>query len=359
MDGGWLVTLYGSSFSEVKAPVCRIGSHIADAQHVLGGLACSVGALSRSGVVSLELSGNGVQFSAVGSLLVVPSSKMLRLEPSYGSLSGGTNVFISGDEGFSLLSGLWCRFCVSVVVAAKMDDGSDSVNVVTCYSPVQHHPIRCSVEISSDRQRWLHAGWFEYRNVIRLHTINPSVGTVSGGTAVSIIANEIRAGDSVICRFGSVQAAPVVSESGHCVCVTPAVNESRVVDVALSLNGQEWSVGTALYRYLNPIELLWVEPPTVISGRRQSIHLKVRNLFGWKSAVFCSFADQESVPGVVLTENVVECSFHLSTVGGNVSVSVSVKLCRLEQCCFIACLVCSHCSDAVSLNNIFQHIWLS
>jgi len=49
--------MFGSSFSDFKLPVCRIGSQVVDAKHVFGGLSCFVGALSRSGMVSLELSG--------------------------------------------------------------------------------------------------------------------------------------------------------------------------------------------------------------------------------------------------------------------------------------------------------------
>ena len=140
---------------------------------------------------------------------------MLRLEPSSGSLSGGTIVFVSGDEGFSRVSGLWCRFCDVLIVSAGTDGVGDGANVVTCISPAQRHPNNCSVEISSDRQLWLRAGWFDYRSIIRLLTISPSVGTVLGGTSVSINANEIRAGDRLICRFGSVQSAAVVAETAR------------------------------------------------------------------------------------------------------------------------------------------------
>ena len=51
---------------------------------------------------------------------------------------------------------------------AEMDSVVDSVHVVTCSSPAQLRPNNCSVEISSDRQNWLRAGWFEYRDTIRV-----------------------------------------------------------------------------------------------------------------------------------------------------------------------------------------------
>jgi len=322
MDGGWLVTLFGS-FSDLNAFVCRIGSHTADAQRIWGGLSCHVGALSRSGIFSVELSGNGVHFSAVGSIFVVPSSNMLRLEPSCGSLSGGTNVIISGDESFSRLSSLWCRFCDLAVVNAAMKSIFNNVHVVTCPSPSQLRPTNCSVEISSDRQNWLRAGWFEYRNTIRLDGINPSVGSVLGGTAVSVNANEVRSGDRLICRFGAVQSVAAVSETGRFVCVTPAVNESRFVDVTLSLNDQEWSVGSALFGYLEPIELLWVEPHTIVAGHQQSIRIGALNFWSSLGAIFCRFAGHSSSVGRIVSDNVAECPLDSLSISGNVSVDVS------------------------------------
>jgi len=357
------VTLFGSFFSDIAMPVCRIGSHVVVAQHVFGGLSCIVGPSTRSGIVSVEVSGNGVQFSTVGSLFAIPSSTLLRLEPSCGSLTGGTNVLVSGDEGFSRVSGMWCRFCDDAVVSAGMDGVGDGVNVVTCSSPAQRHPNNCSVEISSDRQLWLLAGLFEYRNFIRVHAISPSVGIVSGGTAVSVHANEVRAGDSLICQFGSVQSVAVVAETGHFICVTPAVNQSHVVDFSVSFNGQEWSVGSALFAYIDPIELLWVEPHAVIAGRNQSIRIGISNLMRWTGSVQCRFGGLHVVSGLFIDDHVL-CSGYLWSVPVNTSVDVvlgasissNTKVFQVVQQNHIVIhplFVCHECHNLVTVSGLY------
>jgi hypothetical protein len=366
MDGGWYVTLFGSSFSHFKDPTCRIASQVVDAQHVFEGLACLVGALSRSGTVSVELSGNGVQFNVVGSLFVFPSSSVLRLQPSCGSLSGGTSVFVSGGEGFSLVSGLWCRFCDALVVSAESEDSSDGGNVVICISPAQFYESRCSVEISSDRQKWLRAGWFEFRNTIRVSKISPSVGHVAGGTSVSIVANEIRSGDYAVCRFGSAQSATVVTEGGYVACVSPAANQSRIVDVAVSLNGQEWSTGTSSFRYLDPIELLWVEPQNIIAGRKQSIRVGVGNLGGWIGSVSCRFGEA-LVLSAFIQDDIVVCSHYIWDVPLNTTVAIildsslvstpkHIQIHRPGQVGIYPVSLCQRCGNFITVTGLIFHL---
>ena len=108
-------------------------------------------------------------------------------------------------------------------------------------------------------------------------------------------------------------------------CVTPAVNETRIVDVAVSLNSQKWSVGSAVFGYIDPIELLWLEPRSIVSGRKQSIRIGARGLRGWKGSFFCKFAGFGSAPGIVLSDNVAQCTFYLPSFSGNISLSISVN----------------------------------
>jgi hypothetical protein len=79
--------------------------------------------------------------------------------------------------------------------------------------------------------------------------IDPVLGSVAGGTTVTVSGSEFTA--SAWCRFGTVLSiAPTVSSSTRISCVSPSVVASGFVAVQVSNDNTAWTSDVAAFAYV-------------------------------------------------------------------------------------------------------------
>lgn len=229
---------------------------------------------AHGGLVSLEVSLNGVDFSATGNnFLYSPGHQRhsLVLIPSHGPVTGGTLVRVKGSlnvihhgygeelVGNDIANTAACKFGEYVTTAEKINKTEDSLY---CRSPDfshndNHTEITLEVSLSGEYEDFTNFGLiFQYDKLITVAEIYPDTGSYNGGTSVQIYGGPFLnlISSELLCKFGQV----VVNASWHSKhvisCVVPPVSMQTLdkiesCPVSISINGFDFSSATKIFKY--------------------------------------------------------------------------------------------------------------
>ena len=205
-----------------------------------------------SGWVGVQLSSFHGALSSGGSFYYHASLTASATAPSLGPERGGTRVSLLGG-GFRDAYTLRC------LTPASGGDASGWVGV----------------QLSSFHGALSSGGSFYYHPSLTASGATPSIGPERGGTRVSLLGGGFRDAYTLRCAFGSV-TAPVLAryvDESQLECSSP-VHAPGIVDVLLSMNGQQYARSGASYTYQPAASVSYISPTSVLSegGTPLTVH---------------------------------------------------------------------------------------
>ena len=271
--GGTLVRIYGSDFRSNVNYLCYFGAVQVSAQFVASdAIQCpSPGILPGDNVddqmVNLTVSEKNSNFTAnTLEYTFVPAPSLTILSPPFFFFDGGDSVSITGSH-LNTTGDVWCRFTLpteadesqyyETIQATSVFDDEHIACQVPAY-PLTNTQVEAFVEVSTN-------GWdysttrlsFKYTPKPTIQTIHPSLGTVNGGTVVTVHGADFLQESKLWCAFGKTASVPASWLSQDKVsCTSPAV--SYPANVSLSLHFEENSVfveGSQYFAYHRELSL--------------------------------------------------------------------------------------------------------
>lgn len=193
-----------------------------------------------------------MEFSASSAKFVYhPALRAERFSPTAGPLSGGTPVVIDGS-GFPATSRLACRFGR---IEVKATLGSPPTRMI-CVAPKLAWERRVPVQVTANGIDWENVGvkgtaevdtsFFTYYKPPKLRQLHPSIGSLFGGTRVSIFIDAhpaILGGDGLLlCRFGNV-SVPSIQTSETIMAAHPKEKSDKEEDAIVLCDAPDLGAG--------------------------------------------------------------------------------------------------------------------
>jgi len=282
-------------------------------------LKCTIPPLTGDSHVCLTQYDDTVQSNSI-ELSVLPTSQLVELIPSSGSLSGGTNVTVQGIS-FSAYSdvNILCQFGNEISAAHIMDDEH-----IHCKTPSSSHDddnvtftlVQSSrygnIPISNTDLS------FQYYSQPKLVAITPDNGPASGGHEISLNIDgvtDIRS--SLTLSFTSVadqshatytKDVKLLNQSTLQVITPPSPygSDGGVVIIRISGNGQDFSTDRVYYNYTESAVLQSFYPNEVVEGSCFNLTILVDNLY--TSPSHCVIGGSSNYPASKEVAGVVTCN---------------------------------------------------
>ena len=278
VDGGTEVTLTGTGLSETGPWACVFAENVAvPATQLPGGYLRCKSPPQPPGRVELRVFRSPATLgSAVSGAIAAAATDSLRdfglgfeyegtifvssVEPRGGSILGGTPVTLRGFGLGNSSSTLTCGFgepnghlstslgvraspgvvvCTSPPRPARRRQASSSVNSVGF-----GNPSVVSVMLSLNGADFTSRGpQYMYYEPVEVFGVFPAIGSVNGGTIVTIVGRNFIPTEALSCRFGGFAASPgefVSSEAVRCLA-PPSPDGPTKVEVSVSNNLVEFS----------------------------------------------------------------------------------------------------------------------
>lgn len=295
-QGQIAVVVTGQGFINMPTLMCRFGLATGNAIFISSEqIQCLSPAASSPGDVSLELTLNGVDYTAQGTnFKFLPMASLSAVEPRSGLLRGGMSVTVRGS-GFTAIVKeggyvITCRWEIPgpdprEILVTRASIWNDSA--LGCVTPPAEEPGRARVFVFADEVNIVDenesALSFEYEHEAITTVLVPSHGQSSGGTRIKITGNGFIDSRGLICRFhaastgkrpcsiAAIGCEVVVDVPGHFVsetevhCTTPALLELQIGKgdsssghALVEVLNHEWLSGS---EHVNRGVSFWYHPP--------------------------------------------------------------------------------------------------
>lgn len=275
-DGGTEVTLTGTGLSETGPWACIFAENVAvPAMQLPGGYLRCKSPPQPPGRVKLRVFRSPSSLaSAVSGAIAAAAADSLRdfglgfeyqgtvfissVEPRSGSSLGGTPVTLRGFGLHNSSSTLSCGFGEPNGQLATSPGVRVSPGVVVCTSPPRPgrkassgvpsagfgNPSVVSVTLSLNGADFTSRGpQFIYSEPVEVLGVFPAIGSVNGGTIVTVVGRNFIPSEALTCRFGGFAGSPgefASSEAIRC-SAPPSPNGPTKVEVSVSNNLVEFS----------------------------------------------------------------------------------------------------------------------
>jgi hypothetical protein len=233
--GGTMVSVHVQNAKDGKPVLCRFsGLHggVVDivSSLVTDGRAKCMNMASRPGNLTLSISHNGQDFVDTPMLFrQVSRPNITSVTPSVVSAAGGAKVTISGT-GFTKWDKMYCgvsqsmqsgnSWSYSVATVTKSTGAVHTMECALSSRPASFRAVEVALEPNGEMAR-NGAVQVEFAAYGKLFSLQPSSGSVAGGTTVTLTGEGFYPGRTV-CRFGSAHVVPAEIISGAEIhCVTP------------------------------------------------------------------------------------------------------------------------------------------
>ncbi|RHY06038.1 hypothetical protein DYB36_004569, partial [Aphanomyces astaci] len=233
----------------------------------------------------------------------------LSIHPSFGSVLGGVivRVLVAETALDDRSSSVRCWFGNVSSIATRVQS-----NVFQCVAPSIVRPAKVPFHLRSEQQSVVHPPiYFTYVDPVQVVNVTPASGPVEGATAVRVLLVApvlMPASDlSIQCAFGNQSVPGFLVSPTVIQCVTPpSVSQQSNVSVAVTVNGQEFSLSSesaTTFEYQTSLQVDSVVPTLGSPGT--SIRVMGTNL---KSPSICHFGDaRPSTPARFVSSNEVVC----------------------------------------------------
>jgi hypothetical protein len=328
--GGTSVRVIGQGLVFTSKLTCRFGMVVVSAAYVSRTEVRCESPPHREGSVSVEVSINGVDFSANKVEYAYRTAPSVHaLFPERGTEGVVTWVNVTG-AGFE--EGSMCKFGVSPAVTATYV----SPTLVACPSPKNGSgTVAVEVSLKGGLVFSQHGVPFAVHRGLVARSLHPPLGTYSGGTVVRVTGNNFESSLALQCRWESLspvgvypggEAVPAKStpatwlSSEAVECVSPAARAAGVANVSVTANGKQHSPPLP-YTYVADASVYALAPSTG-SYRGGTNVLVTGDQFKYTARVFCRF-EYVLVAAVYINATQILCVSPPSEPGRTVSVEVS------------------------------------
>ncbi|CAM9115079.1 unnamed protein product, partial [Sphacelaria rigidula] len=254
MDGGTEISIVGSGLGQTGLWACIFGESVAvpAVQLPNDALRCQSPAHEPGEVSVRVFRSSSALASDFGMRFLYQATVYIStVEPRSGSNLGGTPVTLRGF-GFNNASALTCGFEERNGKIVKTPALRASVGMVVCSSPPLHNPSIVSVLVSLNGLDFTRRGpQYVYYEPVEVVTVFPSLGSINGGTFVTITGRNFLPSEGLSCRFGMSAPSPadfIASNALRCV-TPPAPAGPATVEVTVSNNLMEFSASSAKFVY--------------------------------------------------------------------------------------------------------------
>lgn len=225
------------------------------------------------------------------------------VDPSSGPCSGGTTVVLTGER-FAKSHELRCGFGTSVVPAQWVSNRR-----IQCVSPPQMMASTVFVEVSTNGRDFT-SSRREFSFIeTRVHEISPAVGSIEGGTVVSIVGEGFRYSANLSAHFGMAKVPVTFVNSTSLTGVAPPMAVPGTVNVSVSLDGiglqDSWK---SSFEFVQAFSISFLEPSWGFIGTGNLVVLHGEGFFS-TAELACSFGEYgHVVPAEFMSKRKVSCA---------------------------------------------------
>jgi hypothetical protein len=349
VTGGTRITVSGTNFLSSTLTTCHWGTYTSGAEYISEtSFFCISPLVLSASLVTVRISLNGIASQACPSsnlLLQCPNSgqsqfryyvdpTLIRIEPSFGRVTGGTAVQIFGSGFVSeLLSTTVVIFDGALRPAT--DVASTIMFATTPASTIQlTRTISVSISLNLGLSTSVTTLQFVYYVIPVLNGLEPIIGSPIGGSVLTVRGAVFINTGSLRCQFQKKSALPddlpLLGSSVTFLspleisCTSPAADiGDYLVRVGLSQEDQDLSMTSMAFTYLPTAVLLSVHPSAgpIDGGSRITVF---GGVFSSLSSISCKFGSTIS-PGSFLNSGAVICVPSLAAVPGLVNLTISLN----------------------------------
>lgn len=321
-SGGTVVTLSGRFFQKLPGLRCIFAAQEVPALFISSAtIQCQAPAFHKAVRIDVRVTLNGQNYESAAGLSFQYTSKptVYEITPTFGAVSGGTNVTIIGNN-FLPSEGLqvWCSFGMIVVRAVVF-----SPSLAYCLSPPHEDgPVEVELAVveegpmlnfsSAESSGAWTSNRVEFNFIPELYVTDvfPISGWITGGSLVTVQGKGFVNYSTAICNFGEgIGIVPAIYMSPSIMsCYSPPAPSPMLVGLSISLNGLDFS-NEAQYRYQAQVTISAVNPVRALKVGGSIIEVTGSKFPGYGS-IGCRFGDQfhaNVTAGRHITSSKVEC----------------------------------------------------
>ena len=337
-EGGASIAVLGNYINTIRDVWCRFTFNFSSDVVIVGEFvdsnridcpAPSCNLLSQDQTEGrVQVSSNIYDWSNSLSFTYITRPIVESLRPDLGPVSGGTRVSISGSNFPP--DKLWCDFEGVGLVRAEWET-SDKIHCMS--PPLSSQPIHAAVTLRTEDGSLIGGNdpfYFNYHRDLSLEQVYPARGYITGGSRVTIFGTGFIDINTTYCHFDSVLASATFVSPISIQCRTPKVNYSQIVQVGVSLNGQDIvSHSRLIFNYDPQPEFDRIVPSNVpITNSFDSRHNFV-TIFGSSftntTSARCLFGNDWPTDALFVSESEIKCELPNITEPGVYPISISLS----------------------------------
>ena len=321
--GGTVLVVAGSSFAATRQLRCRFGEVIVPAVRASSEFINCTTPQHMAGVVGIEVSDNGVDFSSDSSFFLFQNTVSVQ------SIAPGL-IPINSTVAFRVLGAnfLPASTCQINDGVAALYSTYLSSNELICVFDASLEIGEANVRVSNNLQDFTASS-----SIVRLTaawsvtTVAPVMGPALGGTAVQVAGTNFQAENAMACRFGAgntpVSARFISSTQLEC---TSLPHSPVNVTLEVSVNNQDYSTSGVIFEYMPAAAVRLLRPHQGPVGGGTLVVVQGQ-LFSERAAslgyIYCRFGNELS-PGRYVASDTLQCVSppHLA---GNVTMEISMN----------------------------------
>jgi hypothetical protein len=241
----------------------------------------------RPGVAHVTVSNNPGESAdpdTAVAIVVYATPQLGSLSPSSGISLGGTSVFLpTMSSPMDPRVHIQCRVGSAVVDAVAVSGGirftspsADAAGIDPAKGEL------ATVQVIADGRKLPSMVWYKYVHAPLIHSMSPVLGSVVGGTEVTITGLNLLPLSSAYCKFGATEVpAMSISPLGFSMsCISPSVSHPQSLALSISLNdGENYATRVGTFSYIPALSLDRLEGHP---------NLRLSQVFVWGSGFYPS-----------------------------------------------------------------------
>ena len=298
----------------------------------------------QSSCCDVSISNNGVDFATLQTKIFAFEGDVRteKIEPSSGTVDGGTIVRIVGDTPFVITATTFCMFHRFGLSTKEVEASVDQDGAVVCRTPSvdlageYHVDVKQFSSSANSAYATIASAIFTYHDIVFISKLLPEFGPIRGDTNIHIVGENFVNSSTLSCRFSfldttsnqivnlDVKAKQFVSEQ-EIVCVAPAFRSYRpsVYDessnvyltasqevettrLRVSNNGVDFSASSHAFRYLPGVVVSSVTPSKSVIHGGTLVTISGQN-FARSNEIKCGFGSSDIVSAMWISSETVIC----------------------------------------------------
>lgn len=308
---------------------CRFGDYNIVKASIYGDRVVCVSPLFSSspadtGTVSLEVSGNGVDFSRNQlKFTYIPEPEVYEIHPTFGPTKGQNEVVIKGDRFVNKRGTLKCRFGEKIVDAVFV-----SPNELTCTAPTAPKgKVLVSITVNGVDFTETSLPEYEYGIYSYVQSVAPRHGAYNSSTEVTVYGGGFVSSIDLTCRFQDLlkllpplDVPAVYIRKNELKCTAPT-SLPGVVTIEVSNNRKDFTSNGWTFEYYDQVSVNSVHPATGPIQGGTPVYVVGKN-FVLNPVISCRFGTIDSLASFI-SKNQLKCVAPPQTAAATVPLKVT------------------------------------